>query len=220
MNSKIAGLYAIADTRVLSDQRMTSAVHAAIEGGACVVQYRDKRNDPEGRVRQARALAALCRDTGALFLVNDDVELAARIEAQGVHLGRDDMTPGAARRRLGPATVIGVSCYNELARAVRAQEDGADYVAFGSFFPSRTKPDAVRADLELLRAARAQLKIPIVAIGGITAANGAELIAAGADALAAVEGVFGQSDVRTAAASIARLFIARTAHAYPDVAPR
>jgi thiamine-phosphate pyrophosphorylase len=206
MNNRIAGLYAIADTRYLEDDRLMTAVRAAIEGGARIVQYRDKTNDSAQRERQAHALAILCRETGATLLINDDVVLAAAVSADGAHIGRDDMALGETRRRLGPRALIGVSCYNELARAVRAQEEGADYVAFGSFFPSRTKPQAVRATTALLREARAKLRIAIVAIGGITPENGAELIAAGADALAVVEGVFGQPDVRAVAARFTRLF--------------
>ena len=154
----------------------------------------------------ARALNALCREHGVAFLINDDVRLAGTIGAAGVHLGRDDPDIGAARAVLGASALIGVSCYNELARAQAAQDAGADYVAFGRFFPSRTKPQAVPAAPELLRAARTALKIPIVAIGGITPENGASLIAAGADALAVIEGVFNQSDIRAAAERYARLF--------------
>ena len=140
------------------------------------------------------------------FLINDDIHLAATIEAAGVHLGRDDADTVTARAALGPHAIIGVSCYNELARAQAAQDAGADYVAFGRFFPSRTKPQALEAAPELLRAARGALKIPVVAIGGITPENGGVLIEAGADALAVIEGVFGLADVRAAAARYAALF--------------
>lgn len=206
MSHRIAGLYAIADTGYLDDSRLISAVRAAIEGGVRIVQYRDKTGDAAQRERRARALAALCREMGATFLINDHVALAAAVNADGVHLGRDDLSLAETRKRLGPRTVIGVSCYDELGLAARAQSDGADYVAFGSFFPSRTKPHAVRATTELLREARAKLKIPIVAIGGISPENGARLIAAGADALAVIEGVFGQADARAAAARYVPLF--------------
>jgi thiamine-phosphate pyrophosphorylase len=206
MRPRIAGLYAIADTRYLDDAHLVSAVRAAIEGGARLVQYRDKGADPVQRERQAHALAVLCRQTQVLFLINDDVMLAKKVGADGVHLGRDDMSIGSARALLGPGATIGVSCYGEIERARRAQDAGADYVAFGSFFPSRTKPQAVRASVEVLRAARAELRVPIVAIGGITAENGNTLVEAGADALAVIDGVFGQRDTRTAAAAYARLF--------------
>jgi thiamine-phosphate pyrophosphorylase len=206
MTKTIAGLYAIADTRYLEDKRLMTAVRAAIDGGARVIQYRDKSADVVRRERQARALAALCRETGVTFVVNDDIALAKTVSANGVHIGRDDMSYADARAHLGPRALIGVSCYNELERALRAQEQGADYAAFGSFFVSRTKPGAVCATTELLREARAKLRISVVAIGGITPENGAELIAAGADALAVIEGVFGQSDIRAAAAGYTQLF--------------
>jgi thiamine-phosphate pyrophosphorylase len=202
----LAGLYAIADTQYLDDARLLPAVGAAIAGGARIIQYRDKKHVAADRVRQATELASLCRKHGALFIINDDVELAKQVRAAGVHLGREDAALAQARAQLGPQPIIGVSCYNDLARAVRAQTEGADYVAFGSFFPSRTKPQAVRAGLELLCEAKQQLHIPVVAIGGITPENGAHLLAAGADALAVIEGVFGQADVRAAAERYARLF--------------
>jgi thiamine-phosphate pyrophosphorylase len=203
---RIAGLYAIADTNTLGDARLLPAVRAAIGGGAHIIQYRDKSSDAAGRERQARALAALCHETGTTFLINDDVGLAAAVGADGVHLGRGDVPVAQARTRLGSGKLIGVSCYNELARALRAQESGADYVAFGSFFPSRTKPEAVHATPALLTEARRALHAPIVAIGGITPENGAELITAGATALAVIDGIFGQADPGAAAARYVHLF--------------
>lgn len=158
------------------------------------------------RLRQAQALSRICREHGVIFLVNDDVGLAKESDAGGVHLGREDMALPEARAQLGSGKLIGVSCYNDLERALMAEKQGADYVAFGSFFPSRTKPQAVRASLELLRKARRQLKLPIVAIGGITPENGAGLVEAGVDMLAVIEGVFGQPDIRTAARRYANLF--------------
>ena len=123
-----------------------------------------------------------------------------------MHLGRDDVALAAARAQLGPRAIIGVSCYNEFARAESAAKNGADYIAFGRFFPSQTKPKAACAEIELLQRAKRDLPIPVAAIGGIHASNGAALIAAGADLLAAVEGVFGQADAHTSARRIARLF--------------
>jgi thiamine-phosphate pyrophosphorylase len=140
------------------------------------------------------------------LIVNDDLELAQQIGADGVHLGRDDAGAEEARARLGPRAIIGVSCYDRLDRAFEARELGADYAAFGRFYPSATKPLAVQATPELLRRARARLTLPLVAIGGITAENGRSLISAGADMLAVVDSVFGQPDVRRAAAAISRLF--------------
>jgi thiamine-phosphate pyrophosphorylase len=204
--SRVAGLYAIADTQYLDDVRLALAVAEAIVGGARIIQYRDKKHGAKSRVQQASKLAKLCQQHGVLFIVNDDVELAKETGADGVHLGREDAAIADARERLGPKAIIGVSCYNELARAVGAEAQGADYIAFGRFFPSRTKPQAVPASLDLLREAKKKLSIPIVAIGGITPENGASLIAAGADALAVIEGVFGQAEVRAAAQRYAQLF--------------
>lgn len=206
MKPLIAGLYAIADSSYLNAESFLPAVRAALAGGARVIQYRDKTSDAASREPIAGALNALCRAAGVPFLINDDVALAVAIGAAGVHLGRDDPEIDAARAALGPRVVIGVSCYDDLERARHAAAAGADYVAFGRFFPSRTKPQAVPASPALLRAARVELKVPIVAIGGITPENGGSLIAAGADALAVIEGVFGQPDIRAAAERYARLF--------------
>lgn len=206
MTPRLRGLYAVADTACLDETRLIGAVERALAGGARVVQYRDKTHDAPARLRQAGALCRLCRTQGTLFLVNDDIELAAESGADGVHLGRDDKSLAEARARLGPGKLIGVSCYNELERATVAEAAGAAYVAFGSFFPSRTKPQAVRASPELLRRARGALHIPVVAIGGITPENGAALVAAGADLLAAIDGVFAQPDIRAAAQRYAELF--------------
>jgi thiamine-phosphate pyrophosphorylase len=202
----IAGLYAIADSAYLKETEFVPAVRAALDGGARVIQYRDKFGDAGMRASIARELNTLCREQGVPLIINDDVALAHAVGAAGAHLGREDTDIAAARSALGESAIIGVSCYNELERARQAQALGADYVAFGRFFPSRTKPRAVGASLELLHAARAELEIPIVAIGGITPENGASLIEAGADALAVIEGVFNQPDIRAAAERYARLF--------------
>jgi thiamine-phosphate pyrophosphorylase len=204
--TRIHGLYAIADSAYLTPRILVARVTAALAGGARVVQYRDKESTPATRLAMALSLACVCREHAVPLIINDDVQLALECGAAGVHLGRDDTDVGAARRRLGDAAIIGVSCYNELERARRAQDQGADYVAFGRFFPSRTKPHAVPASLDLLRRARTELSLPIVAIGGITAENGAALVAAGAHALAVIEGLWGQADVRAAAARYAELF--------------
>ena len=206
MKPPIRRLYAIADSHYLEPAQFVPAVRAALAGGARVIQYRDKRGDPAGRAAIAHELNRLCVEHGAPLLINDDVALAAEVGAAGVHIGRDDSDLAHTRARLGDAAIIGVSCYNELERALAAQAGGADYVAFGRFFPSHTKPNAVQATTALLHAARARLDIPIVAIGGITPENGATLLEAGADALAVIEGVFGQVDIQAAAERYARLF--------------
>ena len=202
----VHGLYAIADSTWLAPDNLLAQVDAALAGGAHLVQYRDKHLNPEARLKMARSLVRLCNEYSAPLIINDDPELARACAAAGVHLGRDDADPAAARILLGRDAIIGVSCYNELERARRAQELGADYVAFGRFFASRTKPDAVPADLVLLRWARTEIHVPVVAIGGITPENGTALVAAGAHAVAVIEGLWGQPDARAAAARYVKLF--------------
>jgi thiamine-phosphate pyrophosphorylase len=170
-----------------------------------VLQYRDKHSPVGQRVQQAGALQSLCHEHGAIFIINDDVELARQCRADGVHLGQDDNNIAQARDYLGNQAIIGASCYNQLDLARLAHSLGASYLAFGRFFPSSTKPDAVQAELEILVQAKA-LRLPICAIGGITQENAASLINAGADLIAVVEGVFGQPDIRKAASKLASLF--------------
>lgn len=204
----LSGLYVVTPTPAdaTSTGVLTEQVSAALAGGARIVQYRDKTRDAFRRRERAAALAALCRRRGVPLIVNDDVDLALAVAADGVHLGRDDCDPGTARRLLGAARLIGVSCYNDFDLALAAVDAGADYVAFGSFYPSPSKPRAVRADPDLLRRGRRTLPTPVVAIGGITPENGAALLEAGADALAVVSAVFGQTDIRAAARRFANLF--------------
>jgi thiamine-phosphate pyrophosphorylase len=199
-----AGLYAITRENYPNEQALADAVAAAIRGGAVAVQYRAKAaRDP---LREAVGLLAICREGGVPLIINDDVELAHRIGADGVHLGKDDLSLTEARRVLGPEAIIGVSCYDSVELAVRAQDDGASYVAFGRFFPSKTKPDAPCARLETLAAAKRHLSIPIVAIGGVTQENGGLLVDAGADFLAVIEAVFGRPDPELAASDFLPLF--------------
>lgn len=204
----ITGLYAVTPERI-DEERLLQRAGQALSGGARILQYRDKSDQPARRTRRARALAALCRAHDALFIVNDDVELAARSGAHGVHLGRDDAPLAQARSALGAQALIGASCYADLARAEQALRAGADYLAFGSFFSSAVKPGAVRAPLQVLREARLRFALPLVAIGGITPDNAAPLIEAGADAVAVVTALFEAPDTLAAARSFSRLFSAR-----------
>lgn len=204
--ARLRGLYVLTDARLGHGEQLASAVGRALDGGAGVVQFRDKSEDRRQRLADAEILAALCQSRGALLIINDDVELALAVGAQGVHVGREDAPLRQARARLGERALIGVSCYDDLQRAHAAANEGASYVAFGSFYSSTVKPDAVRASPALLREARASLSVPIAAIGGITPANGAALVASGADMLAVITGVFGADDIRAAAAEYARLF--------------
>ncbi len=201
----LRGLYVITDTALIPDDRFAERVEAALRGGARIVQYRDKRGDVPLRERLAGEVVRLCRTHGAVSIINDDVELAARVGADGVHVGKEDAALGHARHRLGQGAVIGVSCYNRLELALEAAAEGADYVAFGSFFPSRVKPEAVPANMDLLREARKKLSLPLCAIGGITADNAAPLVEAGADMLAVISDVFAAADVEAAARRYAPL---------------
>jgi thiamine-phosphate pyrophosphorylase len=204
MSGHLSGLYAITDGAGLPT--LAAAVESAIRGGVRLIQYREKSMHRDRRLGEARALLELCRGHGISLIINDDVALAAEIGADGVHLGRDDGRVEDARVQLGPRAVIGVSCYDSLERAVQAAHEGADYVAFGSFFASGSKPTAVRAPVTLLSEARRRLDIPLCAIGGITPQNGADLVAAGADMLAVIRGLFGAADVNATAKAYSKLF--------------
>ena len=196
------GLYVITDG---PRPDLLDVVAQCARGGARLLQYRDKTVDSARRLAEARAIQALCASCGVPMIVNDDIELARAAGADGVHLGEDDGDVVAARSALGPQAIIGVSCYDSLERARSLAAAGADYVAFGAFFPSPTKPNTGRASPELLRQS-ATLGVPRVAIGGITPDNGGSLIDAGADYLAVISAVFGDPDVQAAAERFARLF--------------
>lgn len=206
MTPLLQGLYVITDAGLQAPEQLVSRVRQAIDGGARLVQYRDKSTDTALRRQQAGELADLCRARGAILIINDDVALAARVGAHGVHLGRDDMAIGAAREALGDAAIIGVSCYNRWSLAQQAVQAGANYIAFGRFFASHTKPGAVAADPALLQRARRAFDLPVAAIGGITADNAGALIEAGADLLAVVHDVFAADDVYAAARRYQRFF--------------
>jgi thiamine-phosphate pyrophosphorylase len=193
------GLYAIS-TETTDTAALLGWAKAVLDGGAVWLQYRDKSDDATRRLVQASALARECRSRGAVFIVNDDVALAKASDADGVHVGGTDATPADARAALGPDRLIGVSCYDDIGRAAAAAAHGiAGYLAFGAFFASATKPQAVRATPDLLAGA-AGFGLPRVAIGGITPENGRVLIEAGADLLAVVGGLAGPPDAAFAAA--------------------
>lgn len=200
------GLYAITDG---PRANLLEASQAALLGGARVLQYRDKTDDPTRRLQESCALAELCASFEVPLIVNDDVELALASKAAGVHLGEDDADIASARAVLGPDSIIGISCYDSLQRARDAADAGADYLAFGAFFPSRTKPHRRQPSLTLLREAKS-FGLPLVAIGGITPDNGGSLIQAGADFLAAISAVFGASDIQAEARRFSDLFLRQT----------
>ena len=205
-NARLCGPYLLTDERL--GEALLPTVRAALEGGVRVLQYRDKSADAARRMAQAKALRALTAQAGVLFLVNDDVALARAVGADGVHLGRGDASLAIARAALGDQAIIGISCYNDWTRAQSAVAGGADYLAFGAFYPSTTKPDAAVATPDLLVRARAAWRQPLCAIGGITPENGAPLRAAGADMLAVISSVLFAPDVTAAARSLARLWSA------------
>ncbi|MBS0589689.1 MAG: thiamine phosphate synthase [Proteobacteria bacterium] len=196
------GLYAITDGP--RDDLLTVAA-AALRGGATLLQYRDKTDDSARRLHEAVALRELCAHHAVPLIVNDDIELAHAVGAAGVHLGADDGEVAAARARLGASAIIGVSCYDSLVLARQLAAAGADYLAFGAFFPSSTKPHARCATPSLLREAK-PLGVPLVAIGGITSDNAPPLLVAGADFLAAVSAVFAKSDPESAARKFTNLY--------------
>lgn len=202
----VRGLYAVTPDEA-DTGRLLSLVSQAIDGGARLVQYRNKRARGTLRLTQALGLSAVCRKRGVPLIVNDDVELALEIEAEGVHLGREDGDPVKARARIGKRRLLGVSCYNDFELAKHAVMQGADYVAFGAAFSSSVKPEAVQAPLELFARAKRELAVPVVAIGGINAENARLLADAGVDAVAVISALFQAEDVAGAAAAIAHWWV-------------
>lgn len=201
------GLYAITDNRLTPPETLLDSVEAALRGGAVLVQYRDKGSSSAERLRQATDLNSLCRNAGVPLLINDDPQLAHRVGAAGVHMGQDDGAPDEARRLLGPEAIIGITCHHRLDLARAAKSAGADYLAFGRFYNSGTKPGAPAAEATVLTEAKT-LALPITAIGGITADNAEPLILAGADLLAVVGGLFGgtPTEIETRAKQFCQLF--------------
>jgi thiamine-phosphate pyrophosphorylase len=205
---RVSGVYAITP-EIVDTPRLVAIVAAALTGGVRIVQYRNKTGSVGLRQFQCAALVELLQDINGTLIVNDDSRLAADVDAHGVHLGKDDDSLADARGRLGADKIIGVSCYNDLARARALQAAGADYVAFGSFFPSKTKPAAVCASLELLSRAKTELSLPVVAIGGINRDNAIRLIERDVDALAVLSALFCVDDVEREARVLSSLMTDR-----------
>lgn len=202
----LSGLYAITPEDHLLP-RLTAQVTAALQGGVRLLQYRNKTAADHVRHSQAAALLQLCRQFGARLIINDDLPLALALDADGVHLGRDDHPDGLnqVRAALGPDRILGISCYSDLGRAAAAARAGASYLAFGRMYPSTTKPDAPAAPLEVLTQAR-HLGLPLAAIGGITLENASRTLAAGADMLAVVGSLFETMDIRSQAQRYGQIF--------------
>ena len=193
MNKKLKGLYAITDATLMGDN-LISMTEQAILGGITILQYRNKTASMAQQEQEALELATLCKKNNILFLINDNVELAIKVDADGVHLGQSDSNIQQARKQLGDK-IIGITCHNDIQLAQLAQKQGADYVAFGRFYTSQTKPSACPAELSVLSEAKKNISIPIAAIGGITVETAAILLNQGADMLAVIQGIFAQDDV-------------------------
>jgi thiamine-phosphate pyrophosphorylase len=206
VHTKLCGLYAITDTKLIPRDQFAETVEAAVRGGATMVQLREKDTAPEEFIRLGRELLAVTRRYGALLIINDHPTIAKEIGADGVHVGREDPPVAEARAVLGPEAIIGASCYGEVTRAVAAEHEGADYVAFGTPFPSPTKAKRTDISLGIFQEVKRQVHVPVFAIGGITVDNARQVIDAGADGLAVVSGVFAASDVEAAARALAQLF--------------
>lgn len=207
---ELSGLYVLTDERLMpDDETLINKVLTAIQGGAKIIQYRDKSGDRVKRLRQSRLLKQLCVDHSCLLIINDDVGLAKESYAHGVHLGQSDGSINQAREELGPTAIIGVTCHDQISLARQAVVEGADYVAFGAFFKSRTKPNATPAPLSLLSQVTEDSKlegVPVVAIGGITVDNATQVIQAGANMIAVVDAVFAASDIKSQASAFTQLF--------------
>ena len=183
------GLYAITDCENNSHLEILEKTEKILGTGAVLLQYRNKSSDFENKKKLAYELKSICNNYNALFIINDDIELAKQVNADGIHLGETDESITKARESLGNV-IIGMSCYNNIKNAIKAENEGADYVAFGSFFHSHTKPETKKANIDILSEAKSRVKLPVVAVGGITPENGKMLIEAGADFLAVISGLY------------------------------
>ena len=203
--TNVTGLYAI--TPDLDDSAaLLRKVEAALAGGARALQYRNKVADSALRLEQARGLARLCKSYDVPLIINDHLDLALEVDAEGLHIGAEDGSCEDARRRLGPDRILGVTCYRKIENALEAVRMGASYVAFGGFFPSPVKGGPGGAPMSILGEAKRRTGLPVVAIGGITVENTPQLIAAGADSVAVITAVFGASDIKAAAQRFSDIF--------------
>ena len=201
----IKGLYAITPDMADSNS-LLQKTQLAIEGGAFMVQYRSKIQDRDVKMQQCAAILRLCREYEIPCIVNDDVDMCRVLEADGVHLGEKDDNIAEVRRILGEDAIIGSSCYDQLNRANEAQKEGASYVAFGAMYPTSTKPNAPRASLALLREAKREIQIPIVAIGGITMNNAHDVIETGIDAIAVINSLYESTSIKETAETFSHMF--------------
>ena len=203
---KLKGLYAITDEQLIPEGNFSLAIESALQGGARIIQYRDKSGNQEKRQQQASIVKTLCKQYQAICIINDDIELARTVNADGVHLGKHDTLISQARQALGKHAIIGISCYNDIDLAIAAEKNSADYVAFGAMFSSSTKPQAANAKMSLIAEAKQKLSIPVCAIGGITEKNIQQLIQHDVDMTAVINGLFSADDIREMALSLSRHF--------------
>ena len=200
------GLYTITDCVNLNTEQLIYKTELILQAGVAMLQYRNKHDDYSVRESQAHELKSLCDKFNVPFIINDDIELALAVHADGIHLGQEDIDCGEARALFDQQIIIGISCYNDLNRAVTAENKGASYIVFGAFSPTLTKKNTVQAEPELITKAKQRLELPVVAIGGITPENGGALIDAGADFLAVVSGIYSADDPEHAVRSYLKLF--------------
>lgn len=194
MTRTLHGLYAITNEQIMPDDIFLSKAEAALSAGVAVLQYRNKSADEKKKSVQANKLKQLCTKYKAILIINDDITLAKAVDADGVHIGKDDESIHEVRKQLGSNKIIGVSCYDQLSLAEDAADNGADYIAFGSFFSSSVKPDAPRANIELISEFKTRHDTPVCCIGGITTQNCTPLLTAGADMLAVISDVFAHDE--------------------------
>ena len=206
VHAKLRGLYVITDTKLILRHRFVETVEAAVRGGATMVQLREKETPQEEVIRLGRELLAVTRRHGALLIINDHPAVAKAVGADGAHVGREDPPVQETRALLGPDAIIGASCYGDVTRALAAEQEGADYVAFGTPFPSPTKTKRTDISLGIFREVKQRVNVPVFAIGGIAIGNARQVIDAGADGVAVVSGVFAAADVEAAARALAQLF--------------
>ena len=202
---KSRGIYVISDCKNYKADDLLEITENILSAGISLFQFRDKNSKYGVKKILAKKLQVLCKKYITPFIINDDVKLAKEISADGVHLGKENIGINKARNILG-GKIIGASCYNDLEYAIYAEKLGANYVAFGSFFDSPTKPDAKKAEIELLVKSKSRLKIPVVAIGGITPENGKQLVKSNVDFLAVISGIYQSTNVKNSVKTYKKLF--------------
>jgi thiamine-phosphate pyrophosphorylase len=207
MQYQINGLYVITDEKLIPRKRFVETVEKAIKGGAKIVQLREKKSSRDEILRLAGELLKLTRRYNVPLIINDNLEIARDLAAEGVHLGQDDASLAEARRVLGNSAIIGVSCYSSIERGIEAYKQGADYLAFGTPFFTPTKPDRQPTSFEILKEAKRVIpKIPIFAIGGITPQNVGSVLETGVDGIAVITSVFGSSDPEKVSRQLSAFF--------------